>query len=322
MSFKEIVGLEPAVRLLKGQIAQGRLANTYLFTGPEGIGKHALALELAKALECAAPKDVEACGECEPCRKIGEGTYPDVVAVAPLEDKSEIGIDQIRALENTLALTPHSGKWKVGIIDEADTLTEEGMHGCLKLLEEPPPRSVIILVSSAPHRLYATVVSRSHAVRCVPQGVEKVAAALKERAGLTAEQAKGLAVSAGGRMGLALRLHEGKLLSARNAALDQLLSALRRGEIEVPLGKVSREEVRENLEWYASWWRDLLVLSLGGDPAWLIHQDRLSVIASEAKQSRLAPEALLDKVEQAYAVHDAVGRNANLRSALAVLLSR
>ncbi|MBI3323486.1 MAG: DNA polymerase III subunit [Candidatus Omnitrophica bacterium] len=325
MSFERIVGLEPAVRLLRGQFAQGRLAHTYLFTGPEGIGKRTLALELAKALNCEAGGSSDC--ECNPCRKIAEGIYPDVIAVAPLEEKSEISIDQVRDLERKLSLTPHSGQWKVGIVDQADSFTEEGMHGCLKLLEEPPPRSVIILISSAAYRLYATVISRSHVVRCAPQGVERVAAALREKAGLSADQARRLAVSAGGRMGLALQLQEGSLLAARNAALDQLLSALRRGEIEVPLGKVSREEVRENLEWCASWWRDLLVLSLGGDPAWVIHQDRLDVIASAAAGSAKQPlgeliDSLLDRVERAYAVHDAVGRNANLRNALAVLLSR
>lgn len=334
MSFERIVGLEPAVRLLKGQLAQGRVAHTYLFTGPEGIGKRTLALELAKALNCEAGEQEGAassgrgkpCDECGSCRKIAEGIYPDVIAVAPLEGKTEIRIDQVRDLERKVSLTPHSGRWKVGIVDGADRFSEEGMHGCLKLLEEPPPRSVILLITSAAHRLYATVVSRSHVVRCSPQGIEKVASALRERAGLTAEQARRVAVSAGGRMGLALRLQEGKLLSARNAALDQLLSALRRGEVEVPLGKVSRGEVGENLEWYASWWRDLLLLSLGGDPAWVIHQDRLEelkklIIAGGAKRSP-GVEELLDRVEQACFVHDAVGRNANIRTALAVLLSR
>ncbi|MBI3322134.1 MAG: dTMP kinase, partial [Candidatus Omnitrophica bacterium] len=235
MSFEPIVGLEPAVRLLKGQIVKERLANTYLLTGPEGIGKRTLALELARALG---------------------STDHDVAVVAPLEDKSEIGIDQVRELEAKLSLTPHSSQWKVGIIDEAHALTEEGMHGCLKLLEEPPPRSVVVLVTSAPHRLFATVVSRAHVVRCSPQGIEKVTAALQERAGLPADQARRLAVSAGGRMGMALELQEGKRLAARNAALDQMLAARSRGQIEIPLAKVSREEVRENIEWYAGWWRD------------------------------------------------------------------
>ena len=323
MSFERIVGHEAAVRLLKGQIARDRVAQAYLFTGPEGIGKGALALEFAKALQCEKGKGKgDACDACEPCKKITAGVYPDVITVATPKDKSEIGIDQIRALEGSLSLTPHGGLCKVGIVDEAERLTEVSAHGFLKLLEDPPARSVIILLSTAPYRLPATVVSRCHVVRCSAQGIERVAALLREEAAIGAEAARTVAIAAGGRLGLALRFHQSGHLAEKNAALDQMLTALRQGAVEISLAKTTRRDVEENLEWYAAWWRDLLVLSLGGDPAWVIHQDRLDVIANAVKQSPVAPDVLIRRVEQTYAVQDAVQRNANLRNAIAVLLSR
>lgn len=330
MSFERIVGHEQAIRLLKGQLAQGRLAHAYLFAGLEGIGKGALALEFTKALQCELGKD-DSCDACEPCRRVAAGNDPDVITVAAAEDKHDVGIDQIRALEAALSLTPHGGRWKVGIVDEAERMTEESAHGLLKLLEEPPERSVIVLLSTALHRLPATLVSRCHVVRCSAQGIERVAAVLRGQAGpsaslqavLPAEAARTVAIASSGRLGLALRFHETGRLAEKNAALNQMLAALRQGSLEIPMAKITRREVEENLEWYAGWWRDLLVLSLGGDPAWVIHQDRLDelkrVIAKQSQGDR--PESLLDRVEQTYAVHDAVQRNANLRNALAVLLS-
>ena len=145
-----------------------------------------------------------------------------------------------------------------------------------------------------------------------------------------------LAISSGGRLGLALELAQSDRLEKKNAFLDQLLTALRRQELEVPAAKLSREEIVEGLEWYAGWWRDLLVLALGGDSSWLIHQDRLetlrlwqseatpgaSALRQTVKMPTLSVDALLHTLQAIYGVQDAVQKNANLRTAFATLLSR
>ncbi len=333
MSFKKILGHEEVIRLLKGQIAKERMAQTYLFAGPSGIGKKTLAIELTKALECQEARGGEVCDGCESCMKIGQGTFPDVLFLSPDAEVSQkkrggeavprlsgqMGIDQIRTLGNWMALKPFGDRWKVGIVDQADRLTEEAAHACLKFLEEPPEKCIVVLIAAAPQRLPQTLLSRCHLVRCAPQGIERVAADLKERERLDSIQSTLLATWAGGRLGVALEFHRENRLAQKNEALNQLLSAWRKKILELPLGTAPRRELEETLEWWAAWWRDLLVLKLGGDPAWVIHQDRLD----ELKQIResLPLETLLDSVERTYRVQEAIQRNASPRMALAALLS-
>lgn len=322
-SFSHLVGHEGAKRLLAGQIQRGTLASAYLFVGLSGIGKKQLALEFAKALQCPSTGSgqalgVEACGRCDSCGRVSKGSHPDLLLVAPDPENHSVGIDQVRALAHSLNLTPHSGRWKIGIVEEADALTDQAAHACLRILEEPPQRSILILIATAPHRLPATVVSRCHLVRLRPQGIGRVARFLTEERGVAAEKARALAAFSGGRLGLALCFIEPKRFESKNAALNEFLSALGQGALEIPLASAGRPQVEEALEWLAAWWRDLLVLSLKGDPAWLIHQDRLE----ELKQSpRDDVELLLDRIERTYAVCQAVQRNASPRIALAALLS-
>ncbi len=308
------------------------MAHAYLLTGPEGIGKSFLAVEFARALLCAEPAGGEPCGACDPCRKISEGACPDVLKIGAESESGQVKIDQVRALEEFMALTPYGGRCKVGILEGADELTEEATHACLKILEEPPDRSIFILLAAVPHRLAATVVSRCHRVRCGLQGVERVAAWLQEKEKLDASAARMLALASSGRIGLAIQLSKSDRLAKKNSLLDQLLGASRRGELEVSLAKLTRDDIASGLEWYAGWWRDLLVLSIGGEKNWLVHQDRLEdlqknldVIArSEAtKQSRsIVSEILLDRIERIYRIQEAVQKNANTRTAVAALLSR
>ena len=296
MFFAEVVGHETAIRLLRAQLERAGDSRAYLFVGPEGIGKRTLALAFAKALQC------------EPM---------DVFLLDP--ETPQIGIEEIRALGVKVSLTPFGEHGKVAIVNEADRLTEEATHACLKILEEPPENTVFLLIAQAIHRLPSTVLSRCMVVRCAPQGVERVFKFLQENEGMTSEEARRLAVCSGGRLGLALRLHRTDELDSKNEKLDQLLAALKKRSLEVPLGKVPREEVLGALEWYAAWWRDLLVLSMGGDPAWLIHQDRLEQLKKEAPLQ--TTDTLIHRIDRAYWIREAVERNAGLRTALSVLLS-
>ena len=325
MSFKNIVGHETVIRLLKGQLAKERLAGSYLFTGPAGIGKRTLAIELAKALECADSVSGESCDGCEACLKIDTGSFQDVVLVAPESEAGQMGIDQVRTLVNGMSLTSLSGRWKVGIVDQADRLTEEAAHAFLKFLEEPPKRCLILLIAAAPQRLPQTFLSRCHQIRCVPQGIERVAVVLQEKEHLEKPQAMMLATLAGGRLGLALKFHRQDSLAEKNQVLDQLLAARRQGLLEVPLGTAGRAKVTQGIEWVAAWWRDLAVLSLGGKPEWVLHQDRLKDLQKELAGRPLTAEQirkLLECVEKAYWVQETVERNASPRIALSVLLSQ
>ena len=319
MSWDNIVGHESIVQLLQGQLAKKRLAQSYLFVGLGGIGKRALALELAKTLLCPSKHSVQACDRCESCQKIPQGFYPDLLIMGPESETAQIGIDQVRTLTNWASLTPYAGVYKVALLEGADHLTEEAAHACLKLLEEPPENSCLILTASSVTRLPRTLVSRCYVVRCAPQGIHKVASFLKEKEKLDFAQAQRLAVLSGGRIGIALKL-KAEGWSAKKAALEELLAARRQKIVEVPLGDAPRLELEEALEWFASWWRDLLVLKLGGRENLLIHQEYLAQLQQVSREP-LTLEVLLRQVDRTLKAHEAIQRNASPRIALAALLS-
>ena len=173
-------------------LANGRLASTFLFVGPAGIGKRTLALRLAQAFLCERVPEVELapCGECPSCHQVVSLNHPDVELIAKPADKAFIPLElligdaehrQRAGLCYNIALKPYSGRRKVAIIDDADYLNKEGANCLLKTLEEPPPKSVLILIGTSEQRQLPTIRSRCQIVRFRPLAEADVAALLVER---------------------------------------------------------------------------------------------------------------------------------------------
>lgn len=304
-SFSKVVGLEAAVRLLRAQASADRVPHTLLLAGPEGIGKRMLALAFARHLLA--------------------GFSEDPLVVEPETKSGRIGIDQVREAARVLALTPLAGSRKVGVIPDAEALTDQAVHAALKFLEEPPPHAVLILTSAASHRLAGTLLSRCQVVRCAPQGAARVAEHLMKAEKLPAARARMLANASGGRVGTALRLAREGTLKELNAALDQILTAFERRQVELPLGDESSQAVGQALEWSLSYWRDLMALALGGRPEAAVHQDRLPELQDRAGRVRAggppALDRLLDRMDRTTRVLEAVRRHVPVKIALGALLS-
>ncbi|MBF0619787.1 MAG: DNA polymerase III subunit delta', partial [Candidatus Omnitrophica bacterium] len=202
--------------------AAGKLAHAYLFTGPRGIGKAETALALAQVVNCAeGGTDVLSCG-CASCRKIAGGNHPDIYIVEKLEDKSEILIDQLRALMSRLELRAAEAKVKVAIIKDAELLRLEAANAFLKTLEEPRPGTLLILTTADPRNVLGTIASRCHEARFFPLSHDALAEHLKNEYDVSLVDAGVLAFFAEGSPGRAGELGA-DFLERKNLALNEFI---------------------------------------------------------------------------------------------------
>jgi DNA polymerase-3 subunit delta' len=166
MSFKDFPKQAAGVQLLQRSMERGRLAHGYLFSGDQLEELEGLARTLAKTLNCLQPVRTMAgglqdcCGGCLSCRKIEHGNHADVHWLRPESKSRVIMVDQVRELMRQIQLKPTEAGYKLGILVAADRLRAEGANAFLKTLEEPPPKCVLILLSTEPQRLLETIVSR------------------------------------------------------------------------------------------------------------------------------------------------------------------
>jgi DNA polymerase-3 subunit delta' len=225
MTWQRVYGHDALVDGFRRVLQRGRLAHAYLFVGPAGVGKHLFATELARALLCERPpRLLQACDQCPACVQIDAGTHPDFLAAARPPDVLEFPIDLMREVCASFALRSARGKGKVVIIDDADDLNEESANCFLKTLEEPPPRSVLILIGSAAQRQLPTIVSRCQVMRFAPLPAELVRKVLTEKGVTEPALRERLVRLCGGSPGLALALAEPSLWKFRECLLAGLLA--------------------------------------------------------------------------------------------------
>lgn len=254
-TIRTVIGHTDAVAMLNRSLAAGRLSHAYLFTGPEGVGKATLALELAKALNCHAPD--APCNDCSVCRRIMRGRHPDVELVRPggacdesdHDHSNDLGRDiricQMRRLERVLSLSAFEGGHRALIIDPAEAMNAQAADAFLKTLEEPPEGTLIILVSAKEAMLSETIRSRCRRVSLGLLPVALTEAALRERFGVPSDEAARLTAIFGGALGAAVRAAGDPDFGARRAAM------LTRAQEVATAGMVQRFKVAEELA--AAW---------------------------------------------------------------------
>lgn len=157
-TLADLIGQEHVKKTLHSQLSSDKISHAYLFSGPRGTGKTTVARILAKAVNCQKMSESgEPCNKCDSCLAITADRHLDVLEI---DAASNRGIDDIRALRESIKLVPVTAKYKVYIVDEVHMLTAEAANALLKTLEEPPIHAIFVLCTTTPQNLPETIISR------------------------------------------------------------------------------------------------------------------------------------------------------------------
>jgi DNA polymerase-3 subunit delta' len=293
--FDSLTGNDRVKEVLKRMLNSGRLPGALLFVGEEGIGKKLFALEVARALNCRIRINDEGCGTCPACKRIGHLNYPassdrddwipmiwtdhpDVgMVVAP---RRVLRVDQMRQIESEANFRPVEGKARVFIIDEAEKLNDASANALLKVLEEPPSTSHLILITSRPAMLLSTVLSRCQTIRFSPLTPAEVEGYLTTNKLVAAGEARLRARAAAGSISRALSGDLETFTSQREAMLEVLealvitnnLAQLLRSAEQLNEAQY-KDEFEERLDVLETLIRDAWMLALGSKREQLVNED-------------------------------------------------
>ncbi len=332
MTWQGIRGHDDVVEKFRRALARQRLASSFLFAGPAGIGKRTFALRLAQALLCPERPEaaLDPCGTCHSCTMALAGTHPDVDLVGKPADKSFLPVELLlgdrehrgrEGLCHRIALRPFLGGRKIAVIDDADALNAEGANCLLKTLEEPPPRSVLILIGTSPAKQLPTIRSRCQLIRFSPLAAEVVAELLLAQ-GLTTDpaEARRLARYAEGSVQRAVELADPELWAFRRTLLERLaqpvLASVALAKLvsqfvdqagkEAPL---RRTRLRQIVAFAADFYRQALHAASGA--AGTAEPELNRLLEQAAPQSAGDPAAAAARLDRCLEAAEQIDRNAN-----------
>jgi len=307
--FNNLIGNDNVKTIFRRLISNGRLPNSMLFTGPEGVGKKQFALELARALVC---RKETACGECSACIRVGVFAFPkpddkdehkkvifsghaDVGMIIPYN--RNILVEAIRDLESAANFRPFEAPIRFFIIENAEKMNASASNALLKTLEEPSATTYIVLVTSRPDSLLQTIRSRCQTIHFAPIEPEKIKRHLIESKGVASADSELIAKFSGGSVGNALAFD----LDAFRAQRDMMLGVLKDALIEKKRAALlktaeflndarNKDAYEENLDILETLIRDLWLIKLGSE-AEIVNADivtEVSTLAARVEQKTLA----------------------------------
>lgn len=275
MAFKDILGNSRVKKILKRALQKNKVPNSFLFFGPEGIGKKDMALVVAKAMNCLQKKD-DACESCASCGAINNGNFPDVMVLSP--QKEVLKIEQMRILKQTAYLKPMIGKRRVFVIENSEKMNTEASKSLLKILEEPPLFSHIILLTNNPYLIIPTIKSRCQILNFSPVSREDIEKVLMER-GYEAEKAKIISLLVRGNLKQAMDFEWEDVQRKRQQAWQLFVSIAKKEKASSFLkdfsssGSYDKIELDQIFEILSSFCRDLILIKDGGDVRFLMNPD-------------------------------------------------
>ncbi len=316
--FKNLVGNEHVKQTLRHLIAKGRVPNSLLLAGDEGIGKRQFAIELCRSLICVDTTGGEACGVCPACRRAGTFTLPkpddkDAHKRVIFSDHPDVGmviaynrnisVEAIRHLESEANFRPFEARSRFFIIDNADKMNDPAANALLKTLEEPPAGSHIFLVTSRADSLLPTIRSRCQILRFAPVGTDEIEKYLIADRAFTHDEAKLAARLSRGSIGRAVSINIEKFRQRRDHMLAVVTNALETRD-RAALLRISEEmndaknkdNFEDSIDVLASLLHDVWTLRVSGDEGRIVNSDltgRLSDLSRHSASSNI-PSWLAD----------------------------
>jgi DNA polymerase-3 subunit delta' len=298
-TFSEIIGQERAIGFLKKAIALGRIPHAFLFTGISGVGKTTTAIAFTQAINCLEPVENDGCGKCLICRQMSNGNFPDLIFFEP--DGQNIKIEQIRELNRNLSFKPLVGKYRVTIINQAETMTEDAANSLLKTLEEPPPGNILILKTVEPRDLLSTVVSRCQRIPFQPLLFQVIKDWLMKEMHVDKETACLVARLSEGSMGRAFNIAETNSLEERQERIADIVRLPGTSEYDLLvmaqeyLGKAKKTDreaskttdLSELFGMWKTWYRDLIIMKMNSAHTVVINADFSRELKNASKKTTM-----------------------------------
>jgi DNA polymerase-3 subunit delta' len=337
--FASIRGQKQAIWLLKTLLRKGTIPHALLFTGIEGVGKRTAAMVFAMACLCKNSQQDEhgpffqpsiqsstihrnrPCTQCHACRRVASGNHPDVIRIDP--EGAFIRIGQIRALCTMLTMKPYENGFRVVLITDAQHMNPEASNALLKVLEEPPDKTILVLTASAVSELLPTIVSRCQHIQFSPLGLDDIVKELTQTKSLYPNSAQVIAQLANGSMSKAFKLAQSNFISYRKWLLEA--SGMRYlTEKKIPAWQglalaealyKSKEYLNDALEILKSWLRDVLIYPYS--PDMIINRDIKDDIKKASKTESV--NLLLKKLHAVEYAQKVIAANGNLRLTLEIM---
>ena len=337
------MGQQKPIKLLTTLLRNGTIPHALLLSGIDGIGKQLTAMTFAMACNCL---DLETgylcedenslhtaqnryagtnpCGSCKSCRKVQSGNHPDIIIVEPSGPYIKIG--QIRALCHTLAMKPLEARLRVVLISDSQAMNSAAGNALLKVLEEPPDRTILMLTARHPSDLFPTILSRCHHIRFNPISRESIVTILIEKEGVHPDDAEIIATMANGSLSKALSMiglpKKTNWIHQRNWLINEIdsLSLKPVGSLLAFAARLSKNKAMlpEFLEIIQSYLRELVVCKYC--PEKIINRDLQSKIQNRSQKMTTA--SLLSQISMVQSAQKDMRTNANLRLTLEVLVMR
>ncbi|NOQ17045.1 MAG: DNA polymerase III subunit delta' [Methyloprofundus sp.] len=268
---------------LSAYITQDRIPQALLLAGSEGLAKHALALRYTQSLLCTEKTSTEACLQCESCKLFLAETHPDFMTLQPEEEGKAIRIDDVRALINKLSLKPQYLGYRVVLIQPADKMNMNSANAFLKCLEEPPERTVFLLLTEAMQALPATILSRCQKMSLSVPDTEDILQWLEEQ-GINEQAELALNLAQGSPL-LALDYAKNNVVQLRSSCFDEWNKVALANACPISLAeKWHKQPLGPLLQWLTLWTEDIVKCTFHVESALLFNKDLAKPLQQLAKR--------------------------------------